>query len=171
MDFALVDVLQRPSAVDTPARMDDIDSFGEARVARRLDNLEKIESPQNVIVPSRRKSEAFEFRPHDIAGAVGTKEPVDEEELAATPLRQADLPRSSSAMELVQVQALKYADGRIDRGMGCSIWMSAIPPPIKHLLLKQIAGDRVETLVVVLKVGKDGKHHAGNTCLASVGPF
>jgi hypothetical protein len=98
MDFAFVVVLQRPAAVGSPAPIDEIDSFSQARVSRCPDGLEIVESSQNIVVPSRRKSKPLEFRLDDLTGAVRTKESVDQEELAAASLCKANLPNSSSAV-------------------------------------------------------------------------
>ena len=167
--LALVGVLQRPTAVGTPARADDAHGFSETPIARRVDGLEVVERSQDVVVPPRREREPLEFRLDDPAGPVGAKEPVDEEELTRASLRRAHQLHLASAVQLVQPQPLKHADGRMDLGMGCAIPMPAVPPSVRHLLFKQVVGDRVETLVVVPTVGNDGERHAGNTGLASVG--
>src|SRR5207244_4949063 len=58
----LVRMLQRPAAVRALAALDDGDGVGEARVARRVDVLEIVESAEDVVVPAWRESEAREDR-------------------------------------------------------------------------------------------------------------
>src|SRR5438105_3533360 len=83
----LVRVLQRPAAVLVLAVMDDVDGVGEARVARRVDGVEIVESAEDVVVSSWREREANEYGLDDFAGPVRAKEPVYQEELTAAPLR------------------------------------------------------------------------------------
>ena len=53
--------------------------------------------------------------------------------------------------------------------MGCAVRATAVPTAVRHLLFKQMVSDRVETPVLVLTVGNDGKHHARNTgCLLAL---
>jgi len=48
---ARVPVLERPTAVSPLAATDDVDSFGEALVPRRVDGLEMVESAEDIVVP------------------------------------------------------------------------------------------------------------------------
>jgi hypothetical protein len=87
---------------------------------------------------------------------MGAKELMDEEELPRPSLRSAHLLQVAPAVQLVQPQSLKHADGCMDRGMGCAIRMPAVPTAVRHLVFEQVAGDRVETFIVALTVGDYG---------------
>src|SRR2546423_774125 len=63
-------------------------------------------------------------------------------------------------------QAFEHAYGRMDRSMGRAKPASAIPPPVGHLLLQQVVGKGVETVIVKLEVREDGKYHPRDARLA-----
>jgi hypothetical protein len=81
--LAAVGVLQSPTAVFTPFVSNNINRLCKAIVARRIDGPEVIECTEDIVVPPRWEREAKEDRLDDVAGAVGTKEPVDQEEFTA----------------------------------------------------------------------------------------
>ena len=59
--LAGVAVLEQPAAARLLARADDTNSLGEAMVARRVDSLKVVESPQDVVVPPWREGETGEL--------------------------------------------------------------------------------------------------------------
>jgi hypothetical protein len=83
---------------------------------------------------------------------MGAEQPVDEKELTPTPLCRADLACFVLPVYLVEPQGLKYADSCVDRGMGRAMRVLAIPPTVGHLLFKEVIGNCVDALIVVLKV-------------------
>src|SRR5439155_1569522 len=105
--FSFVRVLQRPAAVLPLPAADDVDGFGEARVARCVDGLEIIERSEDVVVPSRRKGEARECRLDDFAGAMRAKEAMYQKELAAPALCGPHFPDVTWPVQFVAVLAAK----------------------------------------------------------------
>lgn len=169
--FPSVGVLQGPAAIFEPAVVDDFDGLGKAWIARGVDGLKIIKCAENVVVPSGRKRKTSEFRLDDFAGAVGAKEAVEQQELAATILRGAQFADFLLAMQFVEAQALKRADGGVDGGMGGTLVAAAIPAAVGHLLLEQVIGEGVETRICVVEVGEDGKDHTGDAGFAATSPF
>src|SRR5215471_12319264 len=169
--FPSVGVLQGPAAIFELAVVDDFDGLGKAWIARGVDGLKIVKCAENVVVPSGRKGKTSEFRVDDFAAAVGAKEAVAQQELAATILRGAQFADSLSAMQFVEAQALKRADGGVDGGMGGTLVAAAIPAAVGHLLLEQVIGEGVETRICVVEIGKDGKDHTGDAGFAAASPF
>ena len=137
-------MLQRPTPVLALAATDDVHCLRQTRVAGRVDRLKVIECAEDVVVPSRRKSEASEYRLDDFARTLGAKEAVCQEELPAAALRDPRFPDRVSAAQFVEPQALEHAYGRVDGSVRCTVRAPTIPPTIGHLLFQQVAGDRVE---------------------------
>ena len=121
-------------------------------------------------MPARREGEANEDRLDDCSRAMGAEQPMHQEELTAAMLggpHGADL---ASAMELVMSQSLEDTDGRVDRRMSCAKVTPAVPPTVGHLLIEEIIGDGVETVIDMLEGGEDGEHHPGDARFASASP-
>src|SRR5437867_10715113 len=55
--------------------------------------------------------------------------------------------------------------------MGRAVRAPAIPPTVRHLLLQQVVGNGVQTVVVILEVREDGQHHPSDARLAPTCPF
>src|SRR5262249_28371350 len=150
---------QCPAAVLALGALDYVHCVGEARVARRADGLEIVESAEDVVVPSWWEREANEYRLDNFAGAVRAKEPVHQKELTAATLRGPHRPHFASTASFVVAQALKDTDRRMDRSVGRTVRALAIPATVRHLLLQQVVGNGVQTVVVVFEVRESGKDH------------
>jgi hypothetical protein len=102
---------------------------------------------------------------------MGAEEPMHQEELTAATLGGPHGGDFAPAVQLVMARSLEDADGRVDRRMRCAIRPLAIPATIRHLLLKEVVGKSVETIVVVFEMRQDGKNHSRDARLASTHPF
>src|SRR5574341_2212362 len=102
--LALVAVLQRPATVLALGAKEDADRFGKALVAGRAYGLEVIEGAEDIVVPPRREREAQEDGFDDLASAMGTKQPVHQQELAAAALRSPHRLHPAPTVQLVQPQ-------------------------------------------------------------------
>src|SRR5262249_50279202 len=105
--LALVAVLERPAAIFVSRVTDDVNRLGEARIAGRVHCLEVIERAKDVVVPAGRVGEAHEDRLDDFPRAMGSEEPMHQEELAATTLRGPNRPRPAFTMKFVSPQTLE----------------------------------------------------------------
>src|SRR6187549_2546863 len=54
-----VRVLQRPTTAGASTAADDVDRLGQPSITRRVNRLEVVERTKNVVVPPRRKGEAY----------------------------------------------------------------------------------------------------------------
>src|SRR5205807_6048555 len=168
--LAPVAVRQRPTPILALAAAENLDRLGEARVARRVDNLEIIESAEDVVVPPRREREAKEDWLDDFASAVGAKEAVHEQEFTTAALCILHRLHFVPTVRLIKPQTLQDADGGMNRSMRRAIASLAVPPTVRHLLREQVVGQSVEPVVVVLEARENGEYHASDAGLASPAP-
>src|SRR5947208_1597666 len=77
--LASIFVVQRPATILALAGAHNFDRLRKARVGRRIDGLEIVQSAEDVVVPARWERKMQENRLDDFAGAVGAKEPVTEQ--------------------------------------------------------------------------------------------
>src|ERR1051325_7644943 len=121
-------------------------------------------------MPARWKRETKKGRLDDFACAVGTKEPVHQQEFASAVLRGLHHLRFAAPVQFIEPQPLQDADGAMYRRMSRPVVSATVPPTVGHLLSEQVIGERFEPLVVVLEVAEDGEHHAGDARLTAPSP-
>ncbi len=88
---------------------------------------------------------------------------MPKQKLPALKLSGADGARSKAAVLLVHPQSFEDGNRRMHRSMGCASRPPAVPASILHLLSEQVSGDRVQPLVLVVKVAQDRENHSGDT--------
>src|SRR5207302_8727614 len=129
-----------------------------------------VQIAKNVVVPPWWERETQENRLDDFTRAVRAKEPVHQQKFTPTGLRGLHRPHFASTVYFVAPQAFEHADRGMDRSVRRAKPAPAIPTPVGHLLLQQMVGNCLETVIVTLEVRKDGKHHARDARLAPAPP-
>src|SRR5262249_46643727 len=149
--LAVVAMLQRPAAVVAAGALDDVDRVHEASIAGRVDGLEVIECAKNVVMPARREGEAEENRLDDCAGAMRAEQSMHHDDIAVAALGGPHRSEFPPAMKLVLPQSLEGADRRVHRRMRRAAAATAVPAAVGHLLVEEMFGHDVETVIVILE--------------------
>src|SRR5262249_9424891 len=128
------------------------------------------ERAEDVVMPPRREGEAGEDRLDHLARAMRAEEPGHEQELPPAMLGVPHRGDPAPAMQLVMAQAFKSKERRVHRRVRRAPPLPTVPAPIRHLLLEQVVGNGVESVVVIIEGAEDGKHNAGDARFAYAPP-